>query len=212
MEENKFFKFVWRFNGVVFMITAVLAIGVLSFAGYRMYQEVTRERATRNIVNVAEDSPIKETWQLGHLQNISGTSYVIIPLYSDQNYAQSYFSKSAQSTRNVLFINIKTNQKKWLFDTNNYLIINEEHLSEKEFDHRDRNIRAILYSVVKKDTNGDKRLTNDDKIDVALTTPSGDNYKELLNGIDHLVGYRLLDKDTMFMVFQKQGIGYSASV
>ena len=176
MEENRFFKFVWRFNGIVFMIAAVLAIGVLSFAGYRIYQDVTRERATRNIVNVAEESPIKEKWQLGHLQNVSGTPYVIIPLYSDQSYAQSYFSKSAESTRNVLFINIRTNQKKWLFDTNNYLIINEELLSEKEFDHRERNIRAILYSVVKRDTNGDKRLTNDDKIDVALTTPSGERY------------------------------------
>ena len=158
------------------MIAAILAIGVLSFAGYRIYQDVTRERATRNIVNVAEESPIKEKWQLGHLQNVSGTPYVIIPLYSDQSYAQSYFSKSAESTRNVLLINVRTKQKKWLFDTNNYLIINEELLSEKEFDHRERNIRAILYSVVKRDTNGDKRLTNDDKIDVALTTPSGERY------------------------------------
>ena len=212
MDENRFFKFIWRFNGLILMIVGVLAIGVLGFSGYKMFRDVRHERTTRNIVNVVEDQQVDEKWQLGHLINISGSSYVVVPLYSDQKYAQSYFSKSSDSTRNLLFIDVRSNQKKWLFKTNDYLIVNQEFLSEKEINGKDEVIRAILYMVVKKDTNGDKRLTADDKMDIALSTPGGDNYKEVVTGIDGFIGHRVIDKDTVFIIYQKQGTGYSGRV
>ena len=34
MEENRFFKFVWRFNGLALMIAGILAIGLLLVAGF----------------------------------------------------------------------------------------------------------------------------------------------------------------------------------
>lgn len=49
MEESRFFKFVWRFDAIVLMVAAVLAIGVLLFAGYHMFQDITRTRNTGNI-------------------------------------------------------------------------------------------------------------------------------------------------------------------
>ena len=66
MEENKFFRYVWRINGLILMITGLLAIGVLVFAGYKIYTETSRERNTRNIVNVQEETQIKEIWKLGY--------------------------------------------------------------------------------------------------------------------------------------------------
>jgi hypothetical protein len=112
MEETRFFRFVWRFNGLVLMLAGVLSIGVLGFAGYEIYKDVVRKRSTRNIVNVAENQPVDEKWRLGDLIKIEGSSYVMIPLHSDQSYAQAYYSKSSQSTRNILFINSATNDKK----------------------------------------------------------------------------------------------------
>lgn len=212
MEESNFFRFVWRFNGLVFMIAGVLAIGVLAFAGYKIIKDVTRERNIRNILNVQEKNNVKEKWQLGYMSSIQGSPYVMIPLNSDQSYAQSYYSKSSSSARNYLFINSLSNEKHWLFETNQYLIADTDFLSEKEYGSKEREVRAILYKIVKSDTNHDERLTNDDLQTVGLSLPSGKRYREILNGIDLFIGHRLIDKDTLLIVFQRKGIGFSANV
>ncbi len=92
MEENKFFRFVWRFNGIILMIAGILAIGFLAFAGYQLYEEFTRDRVVSNIVNIEKNTTIEESWQLGYMQEIQGTPYVLIPLNSEQNYARSSYS------------------------------------------------------------------------------------------------------------------------
>lgn len=212
MEESKFFRFVWRFNGLILMVAGVLAIGVLAFAGYKIVVDITRERGTYNIVNVQEKGDIKEKWQLGYMSKIQGSPYVMIPLNSDQGYAQSYYSKSSSSARNYLFINSQNNDKHWLFNTNQYLVVDSDLLSENESASEEREIRAILYKVVKSDTDNDKRLTNKDLQTIGMSLPNGKSYKEILEGIDVFVGQRLVDQDTLLIVFQKNGIGYSANV
>ncbi len=85
------------------------------------------------------------------------------------------------------------------------LAVNEYGVDEKE-------VRAILYKIVKSDTNNDKRLTSYDLQTVGLSHPSGKGFKEILEGIDLLVGHRLIDKDRLLIAFQREGIGFSANV
>lgn len=59
MEDNKFFKLVWRFNGLLISVAGILAIGVLLFAVYQIFKDVTRDRNTQNIVNIEESSEVK---------------------------------------------------------------------------------------------------------------------------------------------------------
>ncbi|PIU67744.1 MAG: hypothetical protein COS84_03735 [Armatimonadetes bacterium CG07_land_8_20_14_0_80_40_9] len=73
MDESKFFRFVWRFNGLILMVAGVLAIGVLAFAGYKIIGDVTRERSTHNIVNVQEDNNVKDKWRLGYMSHIQSS-------------------------------------------------------------------------------------------------------------------------------------------
>jgi len=212
MEENKYFRLIWRFNGLIIMCAGVLAIGVLAFAGYNIFKETTRERNIQNIVNVQEENNIEEKWQLGHMTNIKGSQYIMIPLNSNQSYAQSYYSKSSSSARNYLFIDSHRNEKHWLFKTNQYLIADTDLLSENEYGSDKRDVRAILYKIVKEDTNNDKRLTDKDLQTVGLSFPNGKGYKEILNGIDLFIGHRLIDKNTLLIVFQRKGVGFSANV
>lgn len=212
MEESKLFRFVWRFNGVVIMVAGVLAIGVLAFAGYKIVGDATRERRTHNIVNVQEDKAIEEKWKLGYMSHIQGSPYVMIALNSDQSYAQSYYGKSTSSARNYLFINGRNNEATWLFRTNQYLVTDTDILSVKESGSNEQRAEAIFYRVVKKDTNNDKRLTDDDLLSIGLSLPSGKGYKEILDGIELFVGHKYLDKNRILIVFQKGGVGYSANI
>ncbi|SMC95479.1 hypothetical protein SAMN02746065_11715 [Desulfocicer vacuolatum DSM 3385] len=212
MEENRFFKYIWRFNAIVLMIAGLLAIGVLTFGGYKIYLETTRERNTKNIVNIQEGGEIEEEWQLGYLSKIEGTPYVMIPLNSDQSYSQSYYSKSSSSARNYLFINSQNNEKHWLFNTNKYLVVDSEFLTERDYGDEKRKIRAILYKVVKNDTDKDKRLTGKDIKAIGISMPNGKGYKEVLQDVDLFIGHQLIDKNTLLIVYQKKGVGYSANV
>ncbi|WP_321530691.1 hypothetical protein [uncultured Desulfuromonas sp.] len=212
MEENKFFRYIWRINGLILLVAGVMAIGVLAFAGYQIYAKTTRDRNTRNIVNIQEDSELKEEWRLGYMADIQGTSYVMVPLNSDQSYAQSYYSKSSSSARNYLFINSKNNEQHWLLKSNKYLIADMTMLSEHGYGGEERNIRAILYQVIKKDTDKDSRLTNKDLKTISISRSDGRGYKELIQGVDVFVGQRTVDENTLLIVYQKQGVGYSANV
>ena len=161
MEENKFFKLIWRFNGLVISVAGVLAIGVLLFAAYKLFQDVTRERTTRSIVNIEENSEIKENWRLGQFSEINDNKILMIPLHSDQSFDRAYFSKSSNSTRNYLFINTETSQEKWLFDHTNYLIERSDKLRRGDYNSKEP-IIVILYQLVKLDSDHDNRLSSAD--------------------------------------------------
>ena len=82
MEENKFFKLIWRFNGLVISVAGVLAVAVLVFVTYKLFQDVTGDRTTRNIVNIEESSEVKENWRFGQLSKFNHNRTLMIPLYS----------------------------------------------------------------------------------------------------------------------------------
>ena len=212
MEESKFFKYVWRINGLILLVAGILAIGVLAFVGYKIYLETTRERGTRNIVNIQKESEMEEEWRLGYMSEIQGTPYVMVPLNSDQSYDQSYYSKSTSSARNYLFIKSTNNEQHWLLGNSEYLITDTDMLSEHGYGKEERSIRAILYQVVTEDTNEDGRLTSKDLKTISISHSDGREYKELIQGIDHFVGHRTVDENTLLIVYQKKGVGYSANI
>ncbi len=211
MEENKFFKLVWRFNGLVIAIAGLLAIAVLIFASFEIYKSTTRDRSTRNVVNIDEDTEIKEEWRYGQLTKISGTNHLMLPLHSEQSFNRAYFSKSSNSTRNYLFINTETSQKKWLFDHTDYLIESTDRLGLGGYDSKESTI-AILYNLVKIDSDHNGRLTAKDLNTVAITRADGSNYKELIKGVEFIVDQSLLNDKELLLIYQKNGISYTSTI
>jgi len=208
MEENKFFKLVWRFNGLVISVAGVLAVGVLLVVAFKLFQDVTRDRTTRNIVNIEENAEIKENWRFGQLSKINDGKVLMIPLYSDQSFDRAYFSKSSNSTRNHLFINTETSQKTWLFDHTNYLIERSDKLRKGDFNSKEP-ILAILYQLVQLDSDNDNRLSAGDLRTIAITNPDGSGYKELIQEVESIVDHTLLNRTELFLVYQKAGVSFS---
>ena len=211
MEENKFFKLVWRFNGLVISVAGVLAVALLVFATYKLFQDVTRERTTRNIVNIEENADIKESWKFGQFSEINDGKMLMIPLHSDQSFDRAYFSKSSNSTRNYLFINTETSEEKWLFNHTDYLIERSDRLSLGDYNSKEP-IVAILYQLVKLDSDHDSRLSAGDLTTIAITKPDGSDYKELITEVELIVDHTLLNKSELFLIYQKAGVSYSTVV
>ena len=42
MEENRFFNYVWRINGLLLLLAGLLALALLAFAGYQIYEQSRR--------------------------------------------------------------------------------------------------------------------------------------------------------------------------
>jgi len=212
MENNKFFKYTWRFNALLISIAGLLAVGLLMFAGYKLFRDVTRERNIQNIVNVESSDNIKQAWRFGQLLEVHGSPYVLLPLNSDQRYAQSYYGKSSLSARNYLFINTLNSQKKWLFKQNDYLIQHIEMLSHENYGEKNKKELAILLKIIKSDSNSDALLTDSDLKTLALVQPDGTNYTEVIDNVDLYIGSKLTTEDSLLVLFERNGIGYSANV
>ena len=211
MEDNKFFKLVWRFNGLLISVAGILAIGVLLFAMYQIFKDVTRERNTQNIVNIEKSGEVKENWRLGHVTNLSSHKTLMIPLNSDQSFDRGYFSKSSNSTRNYLFINTETNTEQWLFDHTNYLIEDTNQLRIGDYDSK-KPVLAILYNLVKLDTNNDNQLTPSDLTTISMSKPNGSDYKEILTDVEQVIGNTLLSETELFIIYQLNGKSLSSII
>ena len=212
MEESKVFKNIWRFNAIVIMLVGVLGVALALFACIMIFKEITRDRSVRNIVNIEESPAKKEEWQLGGITTISGSDLFMIPLHSEQSYSRGSYSKSASSTRNHLFIDVINNKKYWLFGKNDYLITQTNQLPNTRYDEQSKDTKAILYYVVKSDTNNDKALTSSDLLTVAISKPNGKGYVELLKDIDFVNGYKTVNEKSVIIVFQRDNIGYWANI
>ena len=76
MEENKFFRFVWRFNAIVIMASAVLTLASLIFV---VGDEISRriDRQNTSIVNVDRNAEIAEELEIDTYRQVEGTPYLI---------------------------------------------------------------------------------------------------------------------------------------
>ena len=213
MEESKFFKNIWRFNALIIAVAGVLAVLVLLFTGYLIYKEQTRSKHKNEIVNIDPETNIAEVFRLGRVKHVKGSQSVIVPLYSDQNFDLRYSGgKSTSSTRNLLFSNMHTEVSKWLLPTNEFLIPQYSLINKSNSYSNEEDVITILYRVVKSDTNGDERLTENDELHISLSKPDGANFTEVLKGIDDVLGYELLNQKALAIMFNRGGQGFTAYV
>jgi len=205
MDENRFFKWVWRFNSVIIAFAALLAIGIMLYVAYMMYQEVTRDRAIydHSVVEVGDD--IQQSWTLGSFSEVRGHNILLAPMMQDQRFKHTYYTKSAGSIRNFLFVNTETSAHHWLFDHSQFLIETRDHLSMGDC-KSEHPVRAIVYLVIKQDTNNDGRLTMDDTKTLAITQPDGSGYQELVQGIDRYFEAKLLAEDEVLLLYEQKSV------
>ncbi len=211
MEQNRFFRILWRFNAIVISLVGIVSLVCLLFGAYQIFKDITRNRSSHNIVNIENPDEVKIDWSLGSSEKINGHFVLKIPLFSGQKYSQSNYSKSVKSSRNYLFINTETDSKHWLFNHNNYLVESAKELGLGGCQSEKVSL-AIIYEVIKSDTNSDMRLTNSDLKTLAISKPDGTSYMELVTELDYVIDYDVVNDNLVYVLYKKNNVVYSASI
>lgn len=207
-DSNKFFKFIWRVNGlIIFAVSLCCAVlAMIAFLG--VFNSITDERTVIRTVNVENTEKIEEELEFGYVFGVNNTPYLTIALNSGQKYAQAYFSKASSSTRNYLFLNTDTNQKNWLLKHNHFLVTKKDILTYKKQGQDKILSVGYLFQIVKSDTNLDQRLNNKDKITLALSKLDGSKYQEIAIESDRVVGHKVNATGLLNLIYQKDAKVY----
>jgi hypothetical protein len=230
MEENKFFKWIWR----------IVAIGLLLMIITGLYGFIRNEVKKLNRPNMDRIEPVStlakdpqkvEKWVLRTAPYVADNSdYTILSLYSQYNKVKNsdrdYYATTnnvvqyhGDSLKNILFVNIKENSSSWLFPTNNQLILDYDsnvRLFREGHPYyldtgREKVEKAtfIYYKLINKDTNGDKIITEADHLNFAVSDTSGKNYRVVVEDMEIIISMKTINKETMSLIYQKDGIAHS---
>ncbi len=97
-------------------------------------------------------------------------------------------------------------QARWLFPQNHFLIKTVDQLREKEGYEKNDPARALYYEVIKNDTNGDGKLTEDDKAFVALSRVDGSAYIEVMPDVQRIIGHKTINQgNEVAVLIEKEG-------
>ena len=211
MKEKNIFYIIWKIDAVLILIGGLMALGVLGYTAYRIYQDVFRSRDVSSMVNIAANTQMSSEWALGDFDRLEGTDYLMAPVHSTQTYQASYYEKGTSAVRNYLFVNSINKSSRWLVPNNNYLFLSRH----KEFYKPQSGSSRVIwlrYEVVKSDTNQDGRLTRDDKRTIGISDPNGDRYSELITNIDQILGYEMLNENSLLIFYRTDTKNYIAEI
>jgi hypothetical protein len=183
---------------------------------------------TSSLPNLAMLWEVKKTkYVLSEFALISGTNYLSATVSTEDSgkwrgeadsassYGDSKHKKDGYTpVNNYIFVNRQDLSSRKLFLHNKFVILDDQEIGEvmKEGAEGDKkaivkNVTAILYRVVKADTNNDKLLDAHDQNTIALADANGGNYQELVTGIDRVINIHAQSKDR-HVVFYQTGQNY----
>ena len=219
-EENRFFKWLWRINAIGFFL--VLCAGIYSLVEEQIRRSYRMDSPPEPITSIAEDPKGVEKWVLRTQRQMIDSSYMMLSLVSEYSKVKAkdkayYYSTNNVAyyhdniAKNLLFINRENSHASWLFHSNNQLIVQHQLLipySIRLNNKKEPKAKLVYYKVIDRDTNGDKIVTMEDKQSFAVSKASGEGYKIIVRDIESIISIEQNKKGEMYLVYQKEGMGY----
>ncbi|WP_076419081.1 hypothetical protein [Colwellia sp. UCD-KL20] len=216
MKSDKFFKWIWNFNGLILFVGIIL--GSLLIVYQLSKPLFKKDTVAPPTLNLAEDADDEEKWSLGYPNIIGNTGFYYVPLESEKLYVDkkgraesfSMYKYIPTRSKNIVFINSNTNESSWLFKSVKQLITEIRLLS---FGNSPKSvIKAISYEVINNDTNNDGVFDNKDRRTFALSEVSGSRYTQIIEGYNRIVESKLNEEGNLFVVFIDNNEVYSMLV
>jgi hypothetical protein len=205
---KRFDRILWRINGVLLLLAAASGVVLLIFGLVSaMFFDSSNERkdADAAIVNIDKSTRQKEYLFLGDSSEIKGLSIVRLPLYSGTAYRSysSYGSSGGGLVRNYLFINYSNVSSRWLFDGFKRLILNA-YDCHASLNNNKTNIVGSFYVVAASDTDGDGRVTENDRAAVFFSTPDGNEVAEVIPPTNRILSIEQVTDTEALIIYQKE--------
>jgi hypothetical protein len=165
MDDNRFFKFIWRVNALA--IALLLMIAVCAMAWEMGLRKVFAPRDVSQVVNIdTTDQSLVQKRQISAPTKLEGHDLFLVSVNSEQQYDTEYSSKGTRNTRrNIGIYDPKSGTIKWVFPTQDQLITEVTTLFVEQSKPSGQTVSvadSLLITFVDNDTNGDKRLSNSD--------------------------------------------------
>ena len=205
--SDRFFRGVWRFNALAIAGVTVLFVLLGLYLAATIIHEGIRPRQVTNVVKVGDQDAVANEFSLGTPGVISGTSYVLVPLFRGQSYGSGSISlkRSDRDIVNYLFVNTSTNEARWLFEGAGQLILDSHSMFNKMKTSPDdaRTTVGSFHVVVDRNTNGDKRLSEQDAVSLAASAADGTGYRKLIEGIEQVYSVQQVADDKALVLYLK---------
>lgn len=150
-----------------------------------------RARGVTNVANVGERDAVTNKFHLRPPRVITGTPYVEASLHRSQSYGDG-------SDVNVLFVNILTNESRWLFEGTGQQILGSHWMFDRVAEAR--TAVGAFYIVGDRDTN----------VALVAVAADGTNSRKLIEGIEKVYSVKQVVDDKALVLYLKDEQAMSA--
>ena len=196
--SKSFFSYVWRFNALAIAAVSCLALFIGAYAAFQIARDVFyRPYQAHDIARVDPKDGTGATPKLRtdlsvlHFSRIQGTDALWSNVVATQSYNYSLASKDASSTRNIIFYDMKSGQSRKLLPNDDAVIVATRELREDD-PQGTKPPKALLFSFIEKDTNGDGLINNQDGVTLALAHANGEGLTRIEEANGQLKGETLV--------------------
>jgi hypothetical protein len=198
MDNNRFFKFLWRLNAILVACALILAIG--DFIDTKLNQP--SRQTTDGSFNIATyrvdergETVVEERWRYGRPDEVTGTSGSILPLY-----LVAGADEPAYQIKNLAFVDANLAGSRWLLPDHQRRILNYQLLRSKDHDR----VLAVLYEIADQDA-----AQGENGISVYLSRPDGKELTQVITSLDRIIGHAMPDEQRLVIFYVKDGAGHS---
>ncbi|MEI6427478.1 MAG: hypothetical protein WCO45_03685 [Pseudanabaena sp. ELA607] len=192
MKFRRFVSYVWHINAFLILFVGLLAGGILALSALQLLRDMTQRRAVSDVANVSPQEVTLAKAEVGDFEVIPQTNVARAPLYVKQEYDYRISGKEASSIRNYLFFDGNQKVSYWLKAKNDGLIISSIpvfNLPNSNDSKPSVKPLSIIYVLLESDTNQDQRLNEADLKTIAISSPTGKQFKSLVQGVTRFHGH-----------------------
>lgn len=180
MENNKFFKFIWRTNGLLIFLTALFTLGILLFVTFETI--IPTFQATPPPAQISETGKEESSdvqLKLRFERSQFSENYVFVDLYAEYD-EKGFKSYNRKETRNLGVYDLTNGNTKWIFPNNNQHVDKKTRIVKTILTPSGKKIDEVVGHFLVTSTTS----TNGDVVrDIWVSSIDGSDVKKILTDI-----------------------------
>jgi len=205
MDNNKFFRVIWRINAILMLLASVLIIFTIAYDELyrRLHQPTYLGSSNFTTYEMDEDSKtiVETRWGYGGLEEIPGAPSWVISLRSELLNEDGLLE--LHFTRNLLFINAELGNS-WLLSDGNNIIWNYEFVTTT-----DGETAAVLYDISNCMNN---RCTEWSETAIYLSHTDGSGLTRLIDRVSRRIDQVMLDDNYLAVFYVQDEVAHATKV